>query len=179
MREHLISKNVAADVAEKICESVSTKLAGKTLGSFESLTTNIRQAMRETLMTILTPKRRIDILRDVVDAQRAQRPYVITFCGVNGVGKSTNLAKVIEMWTARLSPIRSTFLGGLLAQWQRSPGAHRWLRYLPIGCYRTVADPCASSEQHLQWEEHADDRTVSTWLRKGCRWDRHGSHQLW
>ncbi|CAF0872298.1 unnamed protein product [Rotaria sordida] len=94
MREHLIAKNVAADVAEKICESVSTKLAGKTLGSFESLTTNIRQAMRDTLVMILTPKRRIDILRDVVDAQQARRPYAITFCGVNGVGKSTNLAKV-------------------------------------------------------------------------------------
>ncbi|CAF1143521.1 unnamed protein product [Adineta ricciae] len=94
MREHLIAKNVAADVAEKICESVTDKLAGKTLGSFESLTSNIRQAMRETLMMILTPKRRIDILRDVVDAQKARRPYVITFCGVNGVGKSTNLAKV-------------------------------------------------------------------------------------
>jgi signal recognition particle receptor subunit alpha len=94
MREHLVSKNVAADVAEKICESVSTKLAGKTLGSFESLTSNIRLAMRDTLLMILTPKRRIDILRDVVDAQQARRPYVITFCGVNGVGKSTNLAKV-------------------------------------------------------------------------------------
>ncbi|UJR31042.1 hypothetical protein I4U23_018552 [Adineta vaga] len=94
MREHLIAKNVAADVADKICESVSTKLAGKTLGSFESLTANIRQAMRDTLVMILTPKRRIDILRDVVDAQKAHRPYVITFCGVNGVGKSTNLSKV-------------------------------------------------------------------------------------
>ncbi|CAF2754714.1 unnamed protein product [Rotaria sp. Silwood2] len=94
MREHLIAKNVAADVSEKICESVSNKLAGKTLGSFESLTSNIRQAMRDTLVMILTPKRRIDILRDVVDAQQARRPYVITFCGVNGVGKSTNLAKV-------------------------------------------------------------------------------------
>jgi signal recognition particle receptor subunit alpha len=95
MREHLITKNVASDVAEKICESVSTKLAGKTLGSFESLTSNIRQAMRDTLLMILTPKRRIDILRDIVDAQKAHRPYTITFCGVNGVGKSTNLAKVI------------------------------------------------------------------------------------
>ncbi|CAF1398767.1 unnamed protein product [Adineta steineri] len=94
MREHLVSKNVASDVADKICESVSSKLAGKTLGSFESLTTNIRQAMRDTLVMILTPQRRIDILRDVVDAQKARRPYTITFCGVNGVGKSTNLAKV-------------------------------------------------------------------------------------
>lgn len=34
------------------------------------------------------------MLRDILDAQRHQRPYVVTFCGVNGVGKSTNLAKV-------------------------------------------------------------------------------------
>lgn len=34
------------------------------------------------------------MLRDIMDAQRRQRPYVVTFCGVNGVGKSTNLAKV-------------------------------------------------------------------------------------
>lgn len=91
IHEHLIGKNVAADVAEKICVSVSNKLIGKTLQTFERLSTFIRQAVRESLVTILTPKRNIDILRDIADIQR---PYVITFCGVNGVGKSTNLAKV-------------------------------------------------------------------------------------
>ena len=45
-------------------------------------------------MQILSPKRRIDILRDVMLASEKGNPYVITFCGVNGVGKSTNLAKV-------------------------------------------------------------------------------------
>ena len=47
-------------------------------------------------MQILSPRRRIDILRDVLDAKKRSKPYSITFCGVNGVGKSTNLAKVIE-----------------------------------------------------------------------------------
>ena len=50
--------------------------------------------MEDSLVKILTPKRRVDILRDVMQAKEEQRPYVITFCGVNGVGKSTNLAKV-------------------------------------------------------------------------------------
>lgn len=45
-------------------------------------------------MQILSPKRRIDVLRDVMQAGKASRPYIITFCGVNGVGKSTNLAKI-------------------------------------------------------------------------------------
>ena len=54
----------------------------------------MRASMEESLMQILRPKRRIDILRDVEEAASKGKPYVITFCGVNGVGKSTNLAKV-------------------------------------------------------------------------------------
>ena len=50
--------------------------------------------MEEALVRILTPKRSIDILRDVHSAKEQGRPYVVVFCGVNGVGKSTNLAKV-------------------------------------------------------------------------------------
>lgn len=45
-------------------------------------------------MKILTPKRNIDILVDVDAANRQGRPYTIVFVGINGVGKSTNLAKV-------------------------------------------------------------------------------------
>ena len=51
--------------------------------------------MEESLVQILSPKRRVDILRDVMAKREGGgQPYVITFCGVNGVGKSTNLAKV-------------------------------------------------------------------------------------
>ena len=50
--------------------------------------------MEESLFQILSPKRRINILRDVMGREKGGRPYTITFCGVNGVGKSTNLAKV-------------------------------------------------------------------------------------
>lgn len=50
--------------------------------------------MEDALNRILTPKRSVDILRDVETAKEQSRPYVIVFVGVNGVGKSTNLAKV-------------------------------------------------------------------------------------
>jgi len=55
----------------------------------------VRTSMQESLVQILSPKKRIDILRDVMEAKRRGKPYVIVFCGVNGVGKSTNLAKVV------------------------------------------------------------------------------------
>lgn len=33
MREHLIAKNVASDIAAKLCDSVAAKLEGKVLGA--------------------------------------------------------------------------------------------------------------------------------------------------
>jgi len=64
------------------------------LSSLPAVTSTVKQALQEALVQILQPQRRVDVLRDVMDAQRHRRPYVVTFCGVNGVGKSTNLAKV-------------------------------------------------------------------------------------
>lgn len=64
------------------------------LGTFESVATIVKTTLTEALVQILSPKRRVDILRDAMEAKKQSRPYVMTFCGVNGVGKSTNLAKV-------------------------------------------------------------------------------------
>ncbi|XP_004280513.1 signal recognition particle receptor subunit alpha isoform X1 [Orcinus orca] len=97
MRDHLIAKNVAADIAVQLCESVANKLEGKVMGTFSTVTSTVKLALQESLVQILQPQRRVDMLRDIMDAQRHQRPYVVTFCGVNGVGKSTNLAK-ISFW---------------------------------------------------------------------------------
>ncbi|CAG5043630.1 unnamed protein product [Parnassius apollo] len=94
LRDHLIAKNVAADIANKLCDSVATKLEGKVLGTFDSVAKTVRSTLTESLVQILSPKRRVDILRDCMHAKQEGRPYVMAFCGVNGVGKSTNLAKV-------------------------------------------------------------------------------------
>ncbi|XP_075695281.1 signal recognition particle receptor subunit alpha [Rhinoderma darwinii] len=97
MKDHLIAKNVAAEIAVQLCESVAKRLEGKVMGTFSTVTSAVKQALQESLVQILQPKRRVDVLRDVMESQRMRHPYVITFCGVNGVGKSTNLAK-ISFW---------------------------------------------------------------------------------
>ncbi|CAH1110672.1 unnamed protein product [Psylliodes chrysocephalus] len=94
MKDHLIGKNVAADISERLCDSVATKLEGKVLGTFDSVASTVKNTLTESLVQILSPKRRVDILRDCIEAQKQGRPYIMTFCGVNGVGKSTNLAKI-------------------------------------------------------------------------------------
>lgn len=94
LKDHLITKNVAADIAQKLCDSVGVKLEGKVLGTFDSVASTVKTTLTDALVQILSPKRRVDILRDAMEAKRNNQPYVMTFCGVNGVGKSTNLAKI-------------------------------------------------------------------------------------
>jgi len=94
MRDHLIGKNVAAERAEKLCQSVATKLEGSVIGTLSGVASTVKEAVRDSLVQILSPKHRVDILRDIIEAKSQRRPYVIVFCGVNGVGKSTNLAKI-------------------------------------------------------------------------------------
>lgn len=46
----------------------------------------------------MTPKRNIDLLSLALKKKQEGRPFVVTFVGVNGVGKSTNLAKVAYLF---------------------------------------------------------------------------------
>lgn len=120
LRDHLIGKNVASDIAYKLCDSVAAKLDGRVLGTFETIQATIRTSITEALVQILSPRRRVDILRDCLEAQAQRRPYVITFCGVNGVGKSTNLAKIcfwlIENNLSVLIAACDTFRAGAVEQ---------------------------------------------------------------
>lgn len=94
MRDHLISKNVAAEIATHLCESVSAGLVGEKVGAFTTLKSAVKQHMEPALKRILTPRTSTDVLRDIFAAKAQGRPYSIVFVGVNGVGKSTNLSKV-------------------------------------------------------------------------------------
>lgn len=94
LRDHLIGKNVATEIANKLCDSVAVKLEGKVLKTFDTIASTVKTTLNDALVQILSPKRRVDILRDCLEAKKNQRPYVMAFCGVNGVGKSTNLAKI-------------------------------------------------------------------------------------
>ncbi|KAL4418883.1 hypothetical protein ABPG77_010052 [Micractinium sp. CCAP 211/92] len=94
LKKKLMERNVAEEIADRVIESVATSLEGQKLASFTRVSTAVQQAVEEALTRILTPKRSIDVLREVKAAQAKGRPYTIVFVGVNGVGKSTNLAKV-------------------------------------------------------------------------------------
>lgn len=100
METHLIEKNVAREAALRLCDGVEKEMVGKTTGSFESVEKALQPALESSLRRILTPTSSLDLLQEIqnVVAPRSSptsaRPYVISIVGVNGVGKSTNLAKI-------------------------------------------------------------------------------------
>ncbi|KAG1658889.1 Signal recognition particle receptor subunit alpha [Nymphon striatum] len=120
LRDHMISKNVASDIADQLCDSISAKLDGKVLGTFSGIAGTVKSTLYDSLVKLLSPKRRVDILRDVMESKRKNRPYVTVFCGVNGVGKSTNLAKIafwlIENNFSVLIAACDTFRAGAVEQ---------------------------------------------------------------
>ncbi|KAJ2760972.1 hypothetical protein H4S06_001452 [Coemansia sp. BCRC 34490] len=96
MREHLANKNVAAEIADQICQTVAKGMVGVRVGGLHSIRALVEQHMEVALTRILTPVSSTDIIRDIDHTRThgARRPYTMAFVGVNGVGKSTNLSKV-------------------------------------------------------------------------------------
>jgi len=84
---------VSAEIAQEICKQLKKELIGTQTASFTTIQQTIQEALVESIEQLLTPKRNIDILKEAVSAQKKGQVYSMVFIGVNGVGKSTSLAK--------------------------------------------------------------------------------------
>ena len=108
---------IPAPTCSRLCESVATNLVGQRLSGFTGITKAVRGAVEEALTRILTPRRSIDILREVQIARQKGKPYTIVFVGVNGVGKSTNLSKVAYWLLQNDMKVRNHAFVGLSRVW--------------------------------------------------------------
>ncbi|KAK8610218.1 hypothetical protein V6N13_081381 [Hibiscus sabdariffa] len=154
LKDRLMTKNVAEEIAEKLCESVAASLEGKKLASFTRVSSTVQAAMEEALLRILTPRRSIDILRDVHAAKEQRKPYVVVFVGVNGVGKSTNLAKVaywlLQHNVSVMMAACDTFRSGAVEQLR----THARRLQIPIFEKGYEKDPAIVAKEAIQEATH-------------------------
>lgn len=47
------------------------------------MATIVKNTLTDSLVQILSPNRRVDILRDCLEAKKNRRPFVMSFCGVS------------------------------------------------------------------------------------------------
>lgn len=91
----LLENNVALEVAEKMIQDLKEKIVGKQLLKKE-IEHEIKESFKEIIEEILIDPFDIkEKIKEKADEQEKD-PYVILFCGVNGTGKTTTIAKIAE-----------------------------------------------------------------------------------
>jgi len=168
MHRMLTSKNVAQDISKEICNSVKLQLVGKRMQSFHRVKTAVRQALEKVITKLLQPSndRNVDLLRSVVTKRDGgtmlfrsgqNQPYVIVMVGINGVGKSTSLAKIAYYLKSNgCSPMLAacdTFRSGAVEQLN----VHAKCLEVPLYHKGYAKDPSAVAKEaiaHAQEEGH-------------------------
>ncbi len=153
----LIEADVAYEVAEQLVSSIKEKLVGVKVKRGEDLEKIVKSAFKESLLEILNMK-----IPDLVEEAKSRdgRPLVIVFLGVNGVGKTTTIAKIAYMFKSKgVTPVLAaadTFRAG--AQEQLAMHAERLA--VPIVSGRYGSDPASVAHDAISHAESKGFKVV-------------------
>lgn len=105
MQAFLTSKNVAAEIAQELCQAVQQRLVGKKLNSLYRVQTAVQQALETTITKLLhhdvdllrnaLSKRGDSLFSSVSSSASKKKPYVVAVVGINGVGTCNVNKKVV------------------------------------------------------------------------------------
>ncbi|MFH1326637.1 MAG: signal recognition particle-docking protein FtsY [archaeon] len=87
----LLENNVAFEVAEKVVAKLKEEIVEKEFLKKE-IEEQIKLIIKEIIEEILIEP--IDIVKEI---KKSEKPYVILFCGINGTGKTTTIAKIASL----------------------------------------------------------------------------------
>ncbi len=87
----LLENNVALEIVDKIIKNLKERIVGKDLPKKE-IENEVKDALKEILEEVLVEP--FDILKQI--REKSEKPYVILFCGINGSGKTTTIAKMAD-----------------------------------------------------------------------------------
>ncbi len=85
----LIENNVAFEAADKVIKELEKEIVGKEILKKE-LESEIKDSLRKIIEKLLIDPFYVE--ERIVD--KKEKPYVILFCGINGTGKTTTIAKL-------------------------------------------------------------------------------------
>jgi fused signal recognition particle receptor len=131
---------IASDVGVRVADRVMDRLKQALQGTDASQAARVRSVLKETLLTVLGPASGPSLEELIVNGPK---PYVILVVGVNGVGKTTTIAKMAQRFVrGGLVPLlvaADTFRAAAIDQLQV------WADRIGVGvvCHRHGADPAA------------------------------------
>lgn len=156
---NLAEADVAYEVAEEIVSSVKRSLIGRRVSRGTDVEGLVTQAIKEKLLEMLdTPQP--DILGEARRRGPGERPLVLAFLGVNGVGKTTTIAKIAYMYKSNgITPViaaADTFRAGAQEQLE----VHAKRIDVPIITGRYGADPASVAYDAINYAAARGYRVV-------------------
>lgn len=90
----LAQNDIAFNVAEEVAQAVKQTLVGQKVGRLEDVKEIIRQAITDVITKALSEAKYISIDELAIEKKKKGEPLKILFLGINGVGKTTTIAKL-------------------------------------------------------------------------------------
>lgn len=89
----LLESDVATEVIDSLKDDLKQKLIGATVEK-EQIANIVKQNLRQHISSMFDSAGKIDILSNIQKKKSTGDPYLISFMGINGTGKTTTVAKV-------------------------------------------------------------------------------------
>ncbi|TLX81436.1 MAG: signal recognition particle-docking protein FtsY [Thaumarchaeota archaeon] len=89
----LLESDVATEVIDSLKDDLKQKLIGATVEK-EQIANVVKQNLRQHISSMFDSAGKIDILSNIQKKKSTGEPYIISFMGINGTGKTTTVAKV-------------------------------------------------------------------------------------
>src|SRR5438309_489086 len=88
----LLESDVATEVIDSLKSDLKHKLIGTTVEK-EQIPNIVKQNLRQHISNMFDSVGKIDIISNIQKKKNTDEPYIISFMGINGTGKTTTVAK--------------------------------------------------------------------------------------
>ena len=92
----LLESDVATEVIDLIKSDLKKQLIGTTIQK-EMVDEFVKQSLRQSISNMFDSTAKIDILSNIKAKKEKGEPYIISFMGINGTGKTTTIAKFAHL----------------------------------------------------------------------------------
>ncbi|HXU95266.1 MAG TPA: signal recognition particle-docking protein FtsY, partial [Candidatus Nitrosotalea sp.] len=92
----LLESDVATEVIDAIKDDLKKQLIGTTVNK-EKIAEVVKQELRNCISNMFDMAGSIDILSNIQKKKDQGEPYIISFMGINGTGKTTTIAKIANL----------------------------------------------------------------------------------
>ncbi len=92
----LLESDVATEVIDLIKSDLKKQLIGTTVQK-DTIDGFVKQSLRNSISSMFDSTPKIDILYNIQKKKEKGEPYIISFMGINGTGKTTTIAKFANL----------------------------------------------------------------------------------